>query len=87
MLAIRVIVKLPLTEVAKTQTICITGILLTIGTFAAFAIPFGLLSTGEDVAFSSVFLGCNCLCIGGGVWFYKLKLPQPGPIVENQEII
>ena len=49
-----------------------TGLLLTIGTFAATLIP----SNFFDIRNNDVILMlANCLCIGFGTWYYKL-LPK-----------
>ena len=87
MLAIRLIIKLPCTALKKTMAIFITGILLTVATFASIMLPLGFFDNNSDIGFTIAMIGCNCACIGFGVWFYKLKLPQPSPAVETGEII
>jgi len=50
--------------------ICIAGISLTIGNFMIVLSPRELLNFGDGPATIVLF---NCLCIGGGVWYYKME--------------
>jgi hypothetical protein len=83
---IGLVVLIPANTGLKTCIIFIAGVLLTAGTFFATILPINAYQLMQDKELI-ILMACNCLCIGGGVWFYKLKLPQPDPIVENKEII
>jgi hypothetical protein len=50
-------------------------------------LPLGFFDNNSDIGFTIAMIGCNCACIGFGVWFYKLKLPQPELSSPNEEII
>ncbi len=69
--------------IQKTWIIFVTAVLLTVGTCAAMLVPFGFLENSSDLSFAGIITGCNCSCIGLGVWFYKLKLP--GPVSYRQK--
>ncbi len=57
-------------KVSVKWPVCIAGILLTVGTFAIVFFPDGVIG---DYEFFYLML-CNCACIGGGVWFYRLTV-------------
>ena len=59
-------------KVSVKWPVCIAGILLTIGTFAIVFFPDGVIGGYE---FFYLML-CNCACIAGGVWFYKLQIEE-----------
>jgi hypothetical protein len=58
--------------------IVITGVLLSAGTFAVF-LP-------ESFRFYNEFfylMSANCMCIGGGAWFYKLEIGNEADAYSN----
>jgi hypothetical protein len=83
---IGLVLLIPVNGLIKTVLIFLSGILLTIGSFVATILPFDFYNGQGDKEFV-ILMACNCFCIGFGVWFYKLKLPQPDPPFQNREII
>jgi len=84
-LLILIIVKISASGMIKTIIIFSIGILLACAPF--FAAIISLDFTTGDAGIALVLMACNCACIGFGVWFYKLKLPQPDLASPNPENI
>jgi hypothetical protein len=70
--------------IQKTWIIFVAAILLTAGTCAVILVPFGFLENSSDLSFAALLTGSNCACIGFGVWFYKLKIPEPVMPFQNK---
>jgi len=69
---VRLVLFVPVDGIVKTIMICIAGIVLTSATFFVTILhekTFVEWSNGEF--FNLMF--CDCICIGFGVWYYKLE--------------
>jgi len=66
-ITVQIIERFPTKYPLKTWLIAFTGVLLTFGTFALAAIPFGLFDDKDGLI--NLMYG-NCLCIAWGVWYY-----------------
>jgi len=81
-LTILAVTKIPANGFTKTIIICLIGLLLTSGPFVAAIILLHF--NNEDTAMAYLLMGSNCVCVGFGIWFYKLKLPGPDVTLPNK---